>query len=48
MEHDLVRRLRRVDRISFAPIVAHRVRKDAPSPIEVCGGDAATHLRIPL
>lgn len=48
MQHDLIHRLRRVDRIPFAPIIANAIRKDVTRPIEIRSRDRASHFWIPF
>ena len=48
MQHDLIRQLRRIHRIPFTPIIAHRVRKDIPALVEIRAADRAPDLRIAL
>lgn len=48
MQHDLVDRLRGVDRVAFAPVVADGVGEDAAGAVEGRGRDRPAHLRVPL
>ena len=48
MQHDLVRRLRRIDRVPFAPIITHGIRKDISLAVEGRGRDGAADFGIAL
>lgn len=48
MQHDLIDRLRRINRIPLTPIVANRVREDAPRAIEGGGRDGTPHFGVAL
>lgn len=48
MQHDLIWIVRRIMRISFAPIVANCIRKYIPIAIERRGRNRASYFRIPL
>ena len=46
MQHNLVWHLRRVDRISLAPIITDCIRKDAPGTIEIRTTDRTSDFRV--
>lgn len=46
MQHDLVDRLRRIDRVPLAPIITHGVGEDAAGAVEGGGGDGAANFRV--
>ena len=48
MQHNLIRQLRRILLKPLTPIIAHRIRKDAPRTIERRSADRAPHTRIAL
>ncbi len=41
MQHDLIRRLRRIERVALTPIVADGISKDGAIAVEARGGDGA-------
>lgn len=48
MQHDLVGRLRGVDGVAFAPVVADGVGEDGAGAVEGRGRDRSPDLRVPL
>lgn len=48
MQHDLIGRLRGIDGVAFAPVVADRVGEDATGAIECRGRYGSADLRVPL
>lgn len=48
MQHDLIRRLGRIDRVPFTPIVTDRVGEDGAGAVESGGGNGAADLRVAL
>lgn len=48
MQHDLIGRLRGIDCVAFAPVVADSVGEDGAGTVECCGRDGPADLRVPL
>ena len=48
MQHNLIRPPRDIMRIPLTPIIANRIRKNIPLPIEARRADAAAYFGIPL
>ena len=48
MQHDLIGRLRGIDGVAFAPVVADRVGEDAAGAIECRGRYGSADLRVPF
>lgn len=48
MQHDLVRRLRRIERVAFTPVVADGVGEDGAVAVEARGGDGAADGGVAL
>lgn len=48
MQHDLVGRLRGIDGVAFAPVVADGVGEDTTGAVEGGGWDGSADLRVPL
>lgn len=48
MQHDLVARLRGIDGVAFAPVVADGVGEDGAGVVEVGGGDGAADFGVAL
>ena len=48
MQHDLVGRLRGIDGVAFAPVVADGVGEDTAGAVEGGGWDGSANLRVPL
>lgn len=48
MQHHLIWQLWRVERISFAPIIADRVREDASGAVEVGRRNGAAGFGVPF
>lgn len=48
VQHDLIRRLWRVDRVSFAPIVTDRIRENVAISVKIRAANRAADLRVSL
>ena len=48
MQHDLIRRLRRIDRVAFTPIITDGISEDRAVAVEAGGGDGAADGGVAL